>query len=108
MGCNVRVARGGGGVDSALTPGFNLLVPRQNGRSACCSRSRGITCNCCELPVRSKTRLGAARLAIGRRYINQLKVRSCGIAFCAIELNWSQQESLGRYGKAHTALLRNE
>jgi hypothetical protein len=26
---------GGGGVDSALTPGFNLLAPRQKGRSAC-------------------------------------------------------------------------
>jgi hypothetical protein len=46
MGCNVG---GGGGVDSALTPGFNLLVPRQKGRSAC-SRSRGITSNCCETP----------------------------------------------------------
>jgi hypothetical protein len=30
MGCNVE-----GGADSALTPGFNLLVPRQKGRSTC-------------------------------------------------------------------------
>jgi hypothetical protein len=25
----------GGGADSGLTPGFNLLVPRQKGRAAC-------------------------------------------------------------------------